>query len=213
MSRAARSARPERQDRANRGQHRAARPGQCNDRGAGRPAVPRSASRQKRDGGARISSSLRPRTDTCRMPAGPSMEPGLGMAQNAESRAENSRRRHTRCHPATARCQWPAPRFCRSKTATYLWSSGRASRTRRRKRVKSAWHWRASVPFSRYVKVSMRSNTPAWIERRMIFRDDECRPQTDHAPASFCTIRHMAQNLIRRAPGKASFRRRRKAPG
>ena len=45
----------------------------------------------------------------------------------------------------------------------------------------------------------------------MIFRDDECRVRTDHAPANFTTIKHMALNLIRRVPGKHSLRLRRKA--
>lgn len=40
----------------------------------------------------------------------------------------------------------------------------------------------------------------------MVFRDDECRLRADHAPANFCTIKHMAQNLVRRAPGKNSLR-------
>jgi predicted transposase YbfD/YdcC len=44
----------------------------------------------------------------------------------------------------------------------------------------------------------------------MMFRDDECRVRTDHAPANFTTIKHMALNLIRRAPGKDSLRLRRK---
>jgi predicted transposase YbfD/YdcC len=44
----------------------------------------------------------------------------------------------------------------------------------------------------------------------MVFRDDECRIRTDHAPANFTTIKHMAHNLIRRAPGKDSLRLRRK---
>jgi len=34
-----------------------------------------------------------------------------------------------------------------------------------------------------------------------------------HAPANFCTIKHMAQNLARRAPGKTSMRQKRKAAG
>jgi predicted transposase YbfD/YdcC len=44
----------------------------------------------------------------------------------------------------------------------------------------------------------------------MTFRDDECRVRTDHAPANFTTIKHMALNLIRRAPSKDSIRLRRK---
>jgi predicted transposase YbfD/YdcC len=47
----------------------------------------------------------------------------------------------------------------------------------------------------------------------MTFRDDECRVRTDHAPANLAVIRHMAQNLIRRAAGKQSLRLRRKAAG
>ena len=47
----------------------------------------------------------------------------------------------------------------------------------------------------------------------MVFRDDECRLRTDHAPANFCTIKHMAQNLFRLAPGKPSLRLKRKTAG
>ena len=47
----------------------------------------------------------------------------------------------------------------------------------------------------------------------MTFRDDECRVRTDNAPANFAVIRHIAHNLIRRAPGKQSLRQRRKAAG
>ena len=49
-----------------------------------------------------------------------------------------------------------------------------------------------------------------WI-MDMVFRDDECR--TEHAPANFTTMKHMAHNLIRRAPGKDSLRLRRKVAG
>jgi len=52
-------------------------------------------------------------------------------------------------------------------------------------------------------------NSLHWV-MDMIFRDDECRIRTDHAPANFTTIKHMALNLIRRAPGKDSIRLRRK---
>ncbi len=44
----------------------------------------------------------------------------------------------------------------------------------------------------------------------MVFRDDECRVRKDHAPANFVTLRHMAHNLIRRAPGKDFLRMKRK---
>jgi predicted transposase YbfD/YdcC len=52
-------------------------------------------------------------------------------------------------------------------------------------------------------------NSLHWV-MDMIFRDDECRIRTDHAPANFTTLKHMAHNLIRRAPGKDSFRLKRK---
>jgi predicted transposase YbfD/YdcC len=44
----------------------------------------------------------------------------------------------------------------------------------------------------------------------MVFRDDECRVRTENAPANFTTLKHMAHNLMRRAPGKDSLRLRRK---
>ena len=44
----------------------------------------------------------------------------------------------------------------------------------------------------------------------MMFRDDECRIRTGHAPASFTTLRHMAQNLYRKSPVKESLRLKRK---
>jgi predicted transposase YbfD/YdcC len=52
-------------------------------------------------------------------------------------------------------------------------------------------------------------NSLHWV-MDMIFRDDDCRVRTDHAPANFTTLKHMAHNLIRRAPGKDSLRLRRK---
>ena len=53
-------------------------------------------------------------------------------------------------------------------------------------------------------------NSLHWV-MHMVFRDDECRVRTDHAPANFATIKHMAHNLIRKAPSKASLRLKRKA--
>ena len=47
----------------------------------------------------------------------------------------------------------------------------------------------------------------------MVFRDDEARVRTNHAPANFCTLKHMAQNLVRLAPGKSSLRQKRMAAG
>jgi predicted transposase YbfD/YdcC len=52
-------------------------------------------------------------------------------------------------------------------------------------------------------------NSLHWV-MDMIFRDDECRIRTDHAPANFTTLKHIAHNLIRRAPGKDSLRLKRK---
>ena len=52
-------------------------------------------------------------------------------------------------------------------------------------------------------------NSLHWV-MDMVFRDDECRVRTDHAPANFTTIKHIAHNLIRRAPGKDSLRLKRK---
>jgi predicted transposase YbfD/YdcC len=53
-------------------------------------------------------------------------------------------------------------------------------------------------------------NSLHWI-MDMVFRDDDCRIRTNHAPANFVILRHIAHNLIRNAPGKDSFRLRRKA--
>ncbi len=52
-------------------------------------------------------------------------------------------------------------------------------------------------------------NSLHWV-MDMIFRDDECRVRTDHAPANFTTLKHMAINLTGRAPGKDSLRLKRK---
>ena len=52
-------------------------------------------------------------------------------------------------------------------------------------------------------------NSLHWV-MDMVFRDDECRLRTEHAPANFTTLKHMALNLIRRAKTKDSLRLRRK---
>lgn len=52
-------------------------------------------------------------------------------------------------------------------------------------------------------------NSLHWV-MDMVFRDDECRVRKNHAPANFTAIKHMAHNLIRKAPGKDSLRLRRK---
>jgi len=51
-------------------------------------------------------------------------------------------------------------------------------------------------------------NSLHWV-MDMVFRDDECRVRTDNAPENFVTLKHMANNLIRRAPGKDSQRLKR----
>jgi len=53
-------------------------------------------------------------------------------------------------------------------------------------------------------------NSLHWV-MDMMFRDDECRVRTNHAPANFTAIKHMALNLLRRPAGKQSLRGRRKA--
>ena len=53
-------------------------------------------------------------------------------------------------------------------------------------------------------------NSLHWV-MDMVFRDDDCRVREGHAAANFVTLKHMAHNLARRAPGKMSIRARRKA--
>jgi predicted transposase YbfD/YdcC len=55
-------------------------------------------------------------------------------------------------------------------------------------------------------------NSLHWV-MDMVFRDDECRVRTNHAPANFTTVKHMAYNLLRRPSSKDSFRVRRKVAG
>ena len=47
----------------------------------------------------------------------------------------------------------------------------------------------------------------------MLFRDEECRVRTENAPANFTTLKHIANNIFRAAPGKDSQRLRRKTAG
>lgn len=53
-------------------------------------------------------------------------------------------------------------------------------------------------------------NSLHWV-MDMVFRDDECRICTGHAPANFTTVKHVAHNLMRRSNAKDSMRLRRKA--
>jgi len=46
-----------------------------------------------------------------------------------------------------------------------------------------------------------------------LFRDDECRIRTEHAPANFTTIKHIAHNLLRRHPAKLSMTNKRLKAG
>lgn len=46
-----------------------------------------------------------------------------------------------------------------------------------------------------------------------LFRDDECRVRTEHAPANFTTIKHIAHNLLRRHPAKLSMTNKRLKAG
>lgn len=52
-------------------------------------------------------------------------------------------------------------------------------------------------------------NSLHWVTD-MVFRNDECRVRTDNAPATFTTLKHIALNLTRRAPGKDPLRLKRK---
>ena len=52
-------------------------------------------------------------------------------------------------------------------------------------------------------------NSLHWV-MDMVFRDDDCRVRTEHAPANFTTIKHIAHNLLRTASTKDSLRLRRK---
>lgn len=52
-------------------------------------------------------------------------------------------------------------------------------------------------------------NSLHWV-MDMVFRDNECRVRKDHAPANFTTLKHIALNLTRKAPGKDSLRLKRK---
>lgn len=47
-------------------------------------------------------------------------------------------------------------------------------------------------------------NSLHWV-LDMVFRDDECRMRAQNAPVNFTTIKHIATNLLRKAPGKGSM--------
>jgi predicted transposase YbfD/YdcC len=47
----------------------------------------------------------------------------------------------------------------------------------------------------------------------VVFHDDHARLRTGHGPANMATVRHMAMNLLREAPGRDSLKVRRKKAG
>ena len=52
-------------------------------------------------------------------------------------------------------------------------------------------------------------NSLHWVMDRF-FRDNEPRIRTGHPPADFITVKHIAHNLIQKAPGKDPLRLKRK---
>jgi predicted transposase YbfD/YdcC len=54
-------------------------------------------------------------------------------------------------------------------------------------------------------------NSLHWVIDRF-FRDDERRIRIDHPPANFTTVKHIARNLIQKAPGKDAVRPSAKSP-
>ena len=44
----------------------------------------------------------------------------------------------------------------------------------------------------------------------VVFRDDLCRLRTGHGPHNMAVVRHLAVNLVRKAPGRHSLEVRRK---
>jgi hypothetical protein len=71
--------------------------------------------------------------------------------------------------------------------------------------------WPGELTGARGPKSSKRGKQPPL---NMIFREDEWRIRSDYAPVNFTTLKHMALNLIRKAPRKDSLHLRRKvAPG
>lgn len=43
----------------------------------------------------------------------------------------------------------------------------------------------------------------------VVFREDDCRIRKDHSPENFAVIRHMALNLLKQEPSKASIKKKR----
>lgn len=69
------------------------------------------------------------------------------------------------------------------------------------------------TPFSQAVRGHWGiENGLHWV-MDIVFRDDECRIRKKHGPANFVTIKHIAQNMLKKAPSKASMRVRRKRAG
>ena len=55
-------------------------------------------------------------------------------------------------------------------------------------------------------------NSLHWV-MDMVFRDDESQLRTNHAPANFRTIKHMAQHLFRPAPERIFLPQKRMSAG
>lgn len=47
----------------------------------------------------------------------------------------------------------------------------------------------------------------------VVFREDDCRVRKDNAPQNIATLNRIALNLVRKAPGKGSLKRKRKRAG
>jgi predicted transposase YbfD/YdcC len=93
--------------------------------------------------------------------------PGLKSVVMLESERET---------PATAKDPAKIERETRFYITSLVWLAGQIAPA-----IRSHW---------------MVENGLHWL-MDMMFRDDECRVRTNHAPANFTTIKHMALNLIR----------------
>ncbi len=100
------------------------------------------------------------------------------------------------------RHDWPG-----LKAVVMVESSAKSAKRSNRRHAFTSPHWSCCACMLGPVVRSHWAieNSLHWV-MDMVFRDDECRVRTDHAPANFTTIKHMAHNLLRLAPGKSSLR-------
>ena len=97
-----------------------------------------------------------------------------------------------------------------SKGSSWSRAHARSARKPKGKPASTSPRWRCRPSnWGQSSEAIGRWNSLHWV-MDMVFRDDECRVRTHHAPANFTTLKHMAHNLIRNAPGKDSLRLRRK---